>query len=110
LRPVHTRAQERRDRGGVARAGEVQQRGPGSGVGAVPVPAVTLSAGPDDPPVLIALEVDLVLAAGERAGGELLDQALIVAAQALYLRGGCPVGTFGVVEPAVVDDHGLVIL
>jgi hypothetical protein len=30
--------------------------------------------------------VHLALAAGERAGGELLDQALIVAAQALYLQ------------------------
>ncbi|GAA1119172.1 hypothetical protein GCM10009577_47470 [Streptomyces javensis] len=46
---------------------------------------LVLAAGPDDPPVLIALEVDLALAAGARAGGELLDQALIVAAQALYL-------------------------
>ncbi|GGY52653.1 hypothetical protein GCM10010384_68080 [Streptomyces djakartensis] len=45
--------------------------------------AVALAAGPDDPPVLIALEVDLAFAAGERAGGEPLDQALIVAAQAL---------------------------
>ncbi|KUN74958.1 hypothetical protein AQJ64_44545 [Streptomyces griseoruber] len=90
----------------------MKQGGLGGGVGVVLllVLAIALSAGPDDPPVLIALEVDLALAAGEGAGGELLDQALIMRAQALYLREGCPVGAFGVVESAVVDDHGLVIL
>lgn len=63
----------------------MQQRGLGSGVGVVLllVVALALAVGPDDPPVLIAMDVDLALAAGERAGGELLDQALIVAAQAL---------------------------
>jgi hypothetical protein len=47
--------------------------------------AVAFAAGPDDPPVFVAPDVDLALAAGEGAGGELFDQALIVAAQALYL-------------------------
>ncbi len=66
----------------------MKQSGLGSGVGVVLllVRAVALSASPDDLPVLIALEVDCALAVGEGAGGELLDQAFIVAAQALEHR------------------------
>lgn len=43
------------------------------------------SAGADDPPLFVATDVHLtlVLAAGEGAGGEVFDQALIVRAQAL---------------------------
>lgn len=66
----------------------MEQRRFGGGVGAVVVLlvlAVALTAGPDDPPVLVTLDVDLALPARERPGGELLDQALIVAAQAFYL-------------------------
>lgn len=87
LGPVDPGAQERGDGRWVARCGEVEQRRLHSGLGAVLllVLAAALSAGPDDPPVLVAPEVDLAPAAGARAGGELLDQALIMAAQALYL-------------------------
>lgn len=56
----------------------------GSGVGAVLllVLAAVLAAGPDDPAVLVTLDVHftLVLAPGQGAGRELLDQALIVGA------------------------------
>lgn len=110
LRPVDAGTQEGRDGGGVARAGEVQQRGLGSAVGVVLVLTVSFAAGTDDLPVLVAPEVDLALAVGEGAGGELLDESFVMTAESLYLREGCPVGTFGVVEPAVVDDQGLVIL
>lgn len=112
FRPVHPGAQERGDGRGVARAGEVEQGRFGGGLRVLLllVLAVALAAGPDDPPVLVTPDVHLALPARERARGKLFDQALIVAAQAFYLREGCPVGTFGVVEPAVVDDHGLVIL
>ncbi len=63
----------------------MQQRRFGSGLGVVLflVFAVTLAAGPDDPPVLVAPDVDLALSAGEGAGGELLDEAFVVAAEAL---------------------------
>ncbi|WP_376210470.1 hypothetical protein [Streptomyces sp. NPDC056304] len=66
----------------------MEQGGLGGGVGVVLllVLAVVLAAGSDDPSVLVALDVDLALAAGEGAGGELLDQALIVTAQALENR------------------------
>jgi hypothetical protein len=63
----------------------VEQRRFGGGLRVVLVLAVALAAGPDDPPVLVTTDVDLALAAGERAGGELLDQTLIMRAQALYL-------------------------
>lgn len=45
--------------------------------------AVALAVGADDPPVLVAPEVDLALAAGEGSGGELLDEAVVMRAQAL---------------------------
>ncbi|WP_181384330.1 hypothetical protein [Streptomyces sp. NWU49] len=58
--------------------GEAQQGRLGSGtVVVLPVLAV-LVAGPDDPPVLVTLEVDLALPAGAGAGSELLDRALVV--------------------------------
>lgn len=110
LRPVDPGAQERGDRRRVAGRGEVQQGGLGSGVGVVLLLVLALSAGPDDPPVFIVLEVDLALAAGERAGGELLDQALIMRAQALEhgyerleTRGGDHVG--GVLAGLEEDWH-----
>lgn len=67
----------------------MQQRRLGSSVGValllVLAPAPAPAVGPDDPPVVVALDVGLALAAGEGAGGELFDQALVVAAQAFYL-------------------------
>ncbi|MBT2488613.1 hypothetical protein J7E96_08760 [Streptomyces sp. ISL-96] len=47
--------------------------------------ALTLAVGADDPAVLVTLDVHppLVLATGQGAGSELLDQALVVRAQAL---------------------------
>lgn len=45
----------------------------GSGVGAV---LLVLAVGPDDPPVLVAPDVDHALSAGEGAGGELLHEVL----------------------------------
>ncbi|GAA1291678.1 hypothetical protein GCM10009579_65940 [Streptomyces javensis] len=83
LGPVHPRTEEGRDRRGVARAGEVQQGRFGGGLRVVQF--LVLAAGPDDPPVFVATDVDLALAAGERAGGELLDHAFRVRAQGLYL-------------------------
>jgi hypothetical protein len=59
-------------------------RGLGSSVGAVLL--LVLAAGLDDAPVLVSPDVDLAFAVGEGAGGELLDQALVVEAQALYLE------------------------
>lgn len=53
----------------------------GCGVGASLL-VLALAAGVDDPPVLVVPEVDFALA-GEGAGGELLDQALIMRTQAL---------------------------
>src|SRR5262249_25443362 len=106
LGPVHAGAQERGDGGGVARAGEVQQRRLRRGVAAV-VLALASAAGLDDAALLVALHVHFApaLPAGQGAGGELLDQALIVRTQAPYLREGRPAGVFVVVEPAVAEDH-----
>jgi hypothetical protein len=55
----------------------VQQGGLGSALG-LGVPALAFGCGGDDPPVRIALEVDLALAAGEGTGGELFDEAFRV--------------------------------
>lgn len=65
----------------------MQQRRLGSGLSVVVllVLAVALATGPDDPSVLVAPDVDLALPTGEGAGGELLEQTLIVRAQAFYL-------------------------
>jgi len=51
---------------------------------AEPVFAVVLAAGAgaDDPSVFVPSDVNLALAAGERGGGELLDESFIVTAQA----------------------------
>ncbi len=57
----------------------------GCGVGAVLL-VLALAAGADDPPVLVAPEVDLALALGEGAGGELLDEAVVMTAEALKDR------------------------
>ncbi|WP_420717458.1 hypothetical protein [Streptomyces sp. WM6378] len=67
----------------------MQQRRLGCRVGAVLlVLAVALAFGADDPPVLVAPDVDFALSVGEGAGGELFDQALVVGAQAgVRLRG-----------------------
>lgn len=93
FRPVDPGAKERRDRRGVARAGEVQQRRLGRGAGAVFLLALALAAAPDDLAVLVALEVDLANSVGEGTGGELLDQVLVVAAQALeYVFEGAVAG------------------
>ncbi len=59
----------------------MEQGGFGGGLCVV----LVLAAGPDDPPVFVAPDVDLALPAGERAGGELLDESFIMTAQALYL-------------------------
>ncbi len=87
LGSVDPGAQESGDGRGVAWAGEVQQRGLGSGVGVILllVVAVAGAAGADDPALFVALDVHfaLVLAAGQGAGGELFDHALVVGAQAL---------------------------
>lgn len=82
LRPVDPGAQERCDGRRVARRGEVEQRRLGGGprVAGFLVLAVAFAAGADDPSVLVAPDVDLVLSAGEGAGGELLDQVLVVGA------------------------------
>ncbi|WP_187281781.1 hypothetical protein [Streptomyces sp. gb1(2016)] len=48
-------------------------------VGAFAV-VLAAGAGTDDPSVFVASDVDLALAAGERAGGELLDEAFIMTA------------------------------
>lgn len=82
----------------------MEQPGLGSGVGVVLLLVLAVAAGPDDSPVLVTPDVHLAPAAGERAGGELLDESFIMTAQALYLvlmkrrvclawfRGGCHEG------------------
>lgn len=61
----------------------------GGGLGVVPLVLVgTLAAGADDPAVRVALNVYLALAVGEGARGELLNESLVMAAQALLSRGG----------------------
>lgn len=93
FRPVDPCAQERGDRGGVPQVGEVQQSRLGGGVGVVLlVLAVALAASPDDPPVLVAPNVDLALAVGEGAGGLALEDVAglvqeLVAGQAAMV--GC---------------------
>lgn len=85
LRPVDPGAQERRDRRGVARAGEVEQGSLGGGLRVVVllVLAITLAAGPDDLPFLVTPDVNLALPARERAGSELLNKSLIMTAEPL---------------------------
>ncbi|GHB30904.1 hypothetical protein GCM10010346_62860 [Streptomyces chryseus] len=66
----------------------MEQGGFGGGLRVVLlVLAVALAAGPDDLPVLVAPDVDCALAAGERAGSELLDESFIVRSKSLYLGG-----------------------
>lgn len=89
LRPVDAGAQERSDRRGVARGGEVEKCGLDGCIGAAllllaAVVGLTAdAAGSDDPAVLVALEVDVALPVGEGAGGELLDESFRVRTQAL---------------------------
>jgi hypothetical protein len=56
----------------------VQQRRFGSGLHVV---LLVLAAGPDDLAVCVAPDVDLALAAGESAGGELLDESFVMTAE-----------------------------
>ncbi|MFF5158021.1 hypothetical protein ACFY3N_17560 [Streptomyces sp. NPDC000348] len=62
----------------------------GVGVVVFPVFAVVLAAGAgaDDPSVFVASDVDLALSAGVGAGGELLDESFIMAAQASAILPG----------------------
>lgn len=85
LRPVHPGAQESGDRRRVPGGGEVQQRRLHRGLGVVLLLVLAVTVGPDDPAFFIALHVDLagVVAAGQGAGGELLNEAFVVRAQAL---------------------------
>lgn len=81
LRPVDPGAQERRDGGRVAGSGEVEQGRFCGGLGVVVLLVLAvLAAGADDLAVGVAFHVDLagVLAAGEGAGGELLDESFVV--------------------------------
>ncbi|TDU73540.1 hypothetical protein EDD91_0097 [Streptomyces sp. KS 21] len=60
----------------------MQQRGLRGGIGVVLL-VLAFAAGTNDSPVRVAPNMDLALPAGEGAGGKLLDEALIVTAQAL---------------------------
>lgn len=74
----------------------MEQGGFGGGLGVVVllVLAVARAVGADDLAVLVALDMDLAFAAGEGAGGELLDESFIMTAESLYLEAGSGRGAF----------------